>query len=589
MTRMVTLTATLIIAALALASLATAEVPQTVNYQGRLTDGSGPVTATVAMTFTIYDAVTSGNSKWTETHPSVSVTDGLFNVVLGAGTPAMPVEDTVFSGADRWLEITVGGEIITPRTKMASNPYAFQSNWTLVGDVLYTSGEWGIARAGNALLGIGGADDGHVNLGVACTTGTTGLIYRWSTVSGGYRNRANGEMSTVSGGGNSRASELYSTVGGGFNNHASQQSSTVVGGETNLASGAGSTVGGGSNNTASGGLSIVSGGGGNDATEAVSTVSGGEFNTASGEYATVPGGSYNEASGRFSFAAGRRAKAVHNGSFVWADTTNADFSSSYTNQFKVRAGNGAYFDVTNPDLYYGLYVYSSDWEWAGRLANFWVEDSVGRNTDMLQIKVASNSHDDMQFIECERGDDFKFRVWGNGDVTADGTFTPGGADFAELVAVASGYASVEAGDVLVINPNRPETIVRSSESRSTLVAGIYSTQPGVLASSHEWDKVAADLGLSSNAGDDGEAEAESYRVSKLAAMLDEVPLAVVGIVPCKVSAENGLIQPGDLLVTSDTPGHAMRDDSPKTGTVLGKALGSLSSGTGVIQVLVTLQ
>jgi hypothetical protein len=63
----------------------------------------------------------------------------------------------------------------------------------------------------------------------------------------------------------------------------------------------------------------------------------------------------------------------------------------------------------------------------------------------------------------------------------------------------------------------------------------------------------------------------------------------VGIVPCKVSAENGAIRPGDLLVTSAIPGHAMRDDDPKNGTILGKALGSLDSGTGVIKVLVTLQ
>jgi hypothetical protein len=66
---------------------------------------------------------------------------------------------------------------------------------------------------------------------------------------------------------------------------------------------------------------------------------------------------------------------------------------------------------------------------------------------------------------------------------------------------------------------------------------------------------------------------------------------ILGVVSCKVSAENGPIHPGDLLVTSATPGHAMRTDreSAWPGTILGKALGSLDSGTGVIQVLVTLQ
>ena len=58
---------------------------------------------------------------------------------------------------------------------------------------------------------------------------------------------------------------------------------------------------------------------------------------------------------------------------------------------------------------------------------------------------------------------------------------------------------------------------------------------------------------------------------------------------CKVSAENGPIHAGDLLVTSSTPGHAMRADNPPRGTVLGKALETHKSGTGLIQVLVTLQ
>ena len=87
--------------------------PRTMNYQGRLTDDQGqPVTNTVSMTFTIYDAETDGNSKWTEIHPSVSVVDGLFSVVLGQGDPSVPIEDTVFislvgSNSNRWLEVIV--------------------------------------------------------------------------------------------------------------------------------------------------------------------------------------------------------------------------------------------------------------------------------------------------------------------------------------------------------------------------------------------------------------------------------------------------------------------------------------------------
>jgi hypothetical protein len=57
----------------------------------------------------------------------------------------------------------------------------------------------------------------------------------------------------------------------------------------------------------------------------------------------------------------------------------------------------------------------------------------------------------------------------------------------------------------------------------------------------------------------------------------------------KVDASYGAIQPGDLLVSSPTPGHAMRADNPSLGTVIGKALASLEEGTGMVAIMVTMQ
>ena len=57
----------------------------------------------------------------------------------------------------------------------------------------------------------------------------------------------------------------------------------------------------------------------------------------------------------------------------------------------------------------------------------------------------------------------------------------------------------------------------------------------------------------------------------------------------KVDAAYGAISPGDLLVASPHAGYAMRADSPSSGTIVGKALGELQSGTGTIAVMVTLQ
>ena len=61
--------------------------------------------------------------------------------------------------------------------------------------------------------------------------------------------------------------------------------------------------------------------------------------------------------------------------------------------------------------------------------------------------------------------------------------------------------------------------------------------------------------------------------------------------PCKVSAENGPVRPGDLLTTASLPGYAMRCEGVECcfGRTVGKALDALASGTGTIPVLVMLQ
>lgn len=69
------------------------------------------------------------------------------------------------------------------------------------------------------------------------------------------------------------------------------------------------------------------------------------------------------------------------------------------------------------------------------------------------------------------------------------------------------------------------------------------------------------------------------------------PVALLGKVFCKVDASFGTIEIGDLLTTSDTPGHAMKAGDPMKafGTVIGKALRPLAEGRGLIQVLIALQ
>jgi hypothetical protein len=72
---------------------------------------------------------------------------------------------------------------------------------------------------------------------------------------------------------------------------------------------------------------------------------------------------------------------------------------------------------------------------------------------------------------------------------------------------------------------------------------------------------------------------------------DDLPVAIVGVVPTKVSTENGAVQVGDLLTTSGTPGFAMRctDRLKCIGAIVGKAMEPLRDQKGVIKVLVTLR
>jgi hypothetical protein len=73
--------------------------------------------------------------------------------------------------------------------------------------------------------------------------------------------------------------------------------------------------------------------------------------------------------------------------------------------------------------------------------------------------------------------------------------------------------------------------------------------------------------------------------------MNRVPIGLLGKVYCKVDAEYGAVEVGDLLTTSPTAGHAMKADDPMKaiGAVLGKALRPLRAGQGLVPILITLQ
>ncbi len=159
--------------------------------------------------------------------------------------------------------------------------------------------------------------------------------------------------------------------------------------------------------------------------------------------------------------------------------------------------------------------------------------------------------------------DLKFRVDNAGNVYADGSYNcgpgPGSepgtcviqnspADFAEMYPSVQG---LQPGDVLVINVDGK--LARSTIAYQTNVVGVYSTMPGYLGGGNHLNQK------------------------------DYAPLALVGIVPVNVSAESGVIQPGDPLTSSSTPGVAMK--ATQAGKIIGYAMES-ANADGKILALV---
>jgi len=165
----------------------------------------------------------------------------------------------------------------------------------------------------------------------------------------------------------------------------------------------------------------------------------------------------------------------------------------------------------------------------------------------------------------------RFRVTNLGSVYADGRYYCGAADTCFNTGVGADVAeridaseTLEAGDVVEVDADLPGSFRRARTAGSPLVAGVISTTPAVTLNNNDL----ADLDAGTRT--------------------DTRPLiALVGRVPVKACAEEGPIKPGDLLTSSSTPGHAMRAPAdPQPGTVVGKALGALAGGCGVLEMMV---
>ncbi len=566
---------------LLMAGLALAQAPEAtpvgtaITYQGQLKSSDAPYSGTCDFRFALWDALTDGAQIGsTLTKTNVSLTGGYFTLALDFGTGR-------FQGDGRWLAIEVccpAGSgtytLLTPRQALAAAPYALAlpGLWTQPNDTSPNlvggySGNWLASGVYGATIA-GGGFSGAPNR-VTDNSGTVG---------GGYSNQAgddagtvaNAAKATVGGGDGNTASGAESAVGGGHGNTASGFAAAVGGGELNGAGGNMSSIGGGYGNAASANLATVGGGSGNDASGHAATIGGGLGNEASGEYSTVPGGSNNSALGDYSFAAGYRAKAAYDGSFVWADMQETDYIPLEANTFNVRAQNGASIDAANS--LWGLNVDNDN----GESIDAYATVSSGNS---FAAVYASNSGTSPGIYARSAG---TYAGYFNGQIYTTGCV---GCVLIQL-GQDDGAGALQLGDLAAVS-GLGDPLVGTSQP----ILRVHRAAPGEAVIG-----VVQARGVRARAERDGQTiESVDLAESEIQAG-DYLFLVVYGPAQVRADASSGAIAAGARLAAGGQPGHArvLRTAMVEGVTVaeaaphVGTALEALDSGTGLISVFVTL-
>lgn len=282
---------------LGLPSSGSAQVPQLINYQGRLVSGTNLVNGAVGLSLRLWPGALSLPlaQPLYEDSNTVNVADGVYSTFIGDDPPSAAFLDAL-TNATLYVEVAVNGITLAPRERLASVGYSLATRGVLVttnGSVVLNPAENSVSSP-SARSSVGGGLNNNIQ----------------GTVSGGAI--AGGVANTIQDGGSK------GFIGGGTGNkiQAFGVANAVVGGSQN-------SIG--------------------DAAYA-SSIGGGEGNSigTNAAYATIPGGRASAVGegATAAFAAGTRAKANHPGSFVWADHTNTDLVTTADNQFLIRAAGG---------------------------------------------------------------------------------------------------------------------------------------------------------------------------------------------------------------------------------------------------------
>lgn len=569
------------------------------QYQGRLTYQGNPADGLYDFTFTVFNAVQGGNALGTGTLTNtVQVSGGVFNTTLDFGP-------NVFTGAGRWLELGVRTngpgpfQILSPRQELLPSPYAIHAatagsaqalpantiQTPALADNAVTAAKIASAQVVKSLNGLKDhvilqagnnvqiATNGN-NLTISASGGGGGLTLPFSG-STGSANPALQLANTGAGTGVQvdtgdgwgvfgRSQKNIGVFGQTFGDNAAG----VVGRNESASTGQGQAVFGYASGNAVGVLGVsegndgVSGRSNGEGRSGVfgytekSTSHGGTFqNTASGPGVTgiSAGGTAVEGFSTSGWAMFGRSQ---NNVGVFGQTLGADVAG-VLGRNEANTGRGqAVFGYASGNAVGVLGVSEGNDGVSGR-------SNAGGKSGVLGYTERSDGWGGY-FVNTANGEALhaEGRAWVSGEMSVAVLTIRGGADLAEPFASSDG--PLAPGSVVVIDPERPGKLRLATEPYDTKVAGVVSgaggVQPGIAL-------------RQDGALDGGQNVALTGRVYVLA------------------DAAFGAIQPGDLLTTSATPGHAMKAADPRraTGAVLGKAMTPLAEGRGLVLVLVSLQ
>jgi len=558
------------VALLTLACAYAQGVTQPFTYQGFLRQGGAPLNnPSQSMRFRIFDALTGGTMLWDSGALTVNVANGLFTVQLNP--PA-----SIWTGADRFLEIQVGATTLSPRVRIGSTPYAntatllnmFQSgtmnpdrmvithspaftNWGLM--YRDTDDSFHFLAGGTTVLrvGLGGPTALQIPAGAAAgrvlTSDASGNA-SWQPLP------PSATVWAVSG------TNIYNTNTGnvGIGTTAPAARLDILGGNWDTASTEGDLRIGDATYRLKIGVATGGGGAGHATIAAqggVNLLSLGAGTTLATQRALTITGAGNVGIGTASLA----AKLDVNGNTILRGNISFDDD--------IRS---IIFPPTTAPNEPMIYMFSSGTSNSDRMV---IAHSPSYSNWGIQYR---DSDDSIHF----QGAGFTHVRIGLGDGNVGiGTASPAakldvngtarvkvleitGADLAEKFPTTE---TLEPGTVVEIDPDNPGHLRKAQGAYNKRVAGV----------------VAGANGLS-----------KGIILGNLEGSENHTPIAISGRVWVYADATQEAIEPGDLLTTSDTPGYAMKASDPSRahGAVLGKAMTRLEKGkTGMVLVLVNLQ